>query len=82
MNDEHGPKKFNIFVNGQRKTWEEESITYVQLVNLAFPNSNSEMFTVQYSRGPQENPDGTLVSGQNVKVKSGMSFDVSRTDKS
>lgn len=77
-------KRFEIIVNARPKAWNEDTISYTQVVNLAFPppHTSTEIFTVQYSRGPKENPQGTLVEGQSVKVKSGMVFDVSRTDKS
>jgi hypothetical protein len=77
-------KKYEIFVNAKRKPWNEETISYSQVVDLAFPppHKPTEIFTVQYSRGPKENPQGTLVDGQSVNVKSGMVFDVTRTDKS
>ena len=80
--EDHG--KFEIIVNGKRRSWGEETISYSQIVDLAFPppHTATEIFTVQYSRGPKENPEGTLVLGQTVKVKSGMVFDVSRTDRS
>ena len=73
-----------IFVNGRRKPWEEEEIDYSQAVDLAYPppHKDTEEFTVQYSKGPDENRQGTLVAGQDVEVKSGMVFNVSRTDKS
>jgi hypothetical protein len=76
--------KFELIINGRKKSWNEESITYSQVVDLAYPppHTPTQYFTVQYSRGPKENPQGTLVQGQNVKVKSGMVFDVTRTDKS
>ena len=75
---------FNIFVNAQRKSWDAETISYSQVVDLAFPGQHgpNEIFTVQYSRGPKENREGTLVDEQKVKIKSGMVFDVTRTDKS
>ena len=73
-----------IFVNAKRKAWDQDSISYTQVVDLAYPppHSPTEIFTVQYSRGPKENPQGTLVSGRSVMVRSGMVFDVTRTDKS
>jgi hypothetical protein len=79
-----GHKKFEIIVNGRPKSWTEDTISYSQVVDLAFPppHKSTEIFTVQYSRGPKENPSGTLVEGQTVRVKSGMVFDVTRTDKS
>ncbi len=77
-------RKFEIIVNGKLRPWGEETISYSQVVDLAFPppHTATEIFTVQYSRGPKENPEGTLALGQTVKVKSGMVFDVSRTDRS
>ena len=82
-NEQH-PDRFNIFVNARRHSWEDETIDYSQVVDLAFPppHGPNEIFTVQYSRGPKENPEGTITDVQSVKVKSGMVFDVTRTDKS
>ena len=79
-----GEKKFEIIVNGKPKPWQEDAISYSQVVDLAFPppHKPTEVFTVQYSHGPKDKPQGTLVKGQTVNVKSGMIFDVTRTDKS
>jgi hypothetical protein len=77
-------KKYEIIVNATLKPWDEDKISYSQAVDLAFasPHKPTEIFTVQYSRGPKENRQGTLVQGQSVFVKGGMVFDVTRTDKS
>lgn len=82
-NEQHA-RQFNIIVNAKPKHWNDKTINYSQVVDLAFPppHTVTEIFTVQYSRGPKGNPQGTLVDGQSVEVKSGMVFDVSRTDKS
>jgi len=66
------PHGYKIIVNGTRKTWNEDMISYSQVVDLAFPppHKPTEIFTVQYSRGPKENRQGTLVDGQSVHVKS------------
>lgn len=81
---EDSKRKFEIIVNAKPKSWNEDTISYLQVVDLAFPppHTPTEVFTVQYSRGPEANRQGTLVEGQTVKVKSGMVFDVTRTDKS
>lgn len=81
--DEHA-HKFEIIVNAKPRPWHEETISYSQVVDLAFPppHKDTEIFTVQYSRGPEKNPQGMLVKGQKVEVKNGMVFDVTRTDKS
>ena len=77
-------RKFEIIVNGKPKAWHEHTISYSQVVDLAFPPPHklTEVFTVQYSHGPKENREGTLVEGQSAIIKSGMIFDVTRTDKS
>ncbi|CUR51347.1 conserved protein of unknown function [Nitrosotalea devaniterrae] len=74
--------KFQIFVNGQHKTWEKETISYTEVVNLAFPSHGAdEMFAVMYTHGPG-NSKGTLVDGQDANVINGMRFDVHRSNKS
>lgn len=82
--NEKGPDRFNLIINGRPNIWEQNKIGYLQVVDLAFPppHKETEFFTVQYSRGTKENPQGTLIEGQDVEVKSGMVFDVTRTDKS
>lgn len=76
--------EFKIIVNGSHKEWEKSKIGYIEVVDLAFtgPHGPNDVFTVQYSRGPKENPQGSIVEGQSVTVKSGMVFDVSPTTKS
>ena len=57
---------------------------YEAVVALAYPTApagENVEFTVMYQRG-EGNKDGTLVAGQSVKVKDGMVFDVTPTDKS
>lgn len=76
------PDKFQIFVNGQHKSWDKKTINYTEVVNLAFPSRNAnELFTVMYTHGPN-NSKGTLVDGQEVDVNNGMRFDVHQTGKS
>jgi len=62
-----------------------EDITFDQVVALAFPNpptGDGVQFTVQFTRGEGNKPTGTLVEGQSVKVKDGMEFDVTSTNRS
>lgn len=75
-----------IIVNGRQKTVpKNEEITFDAVVALAFPNPPSGdgvQFTVQYTRGDGNKPAGTLVEGQSVKVRNGMEFDVTPTNRS
>jgi hypothetical protein len=78
----HDPKPSHIIVNGRPREVDGESITYSQVVLLAFPGADLSqfLFEVQYT-GPHV-PDGTLVEGQSVQEENGMKFDVTKTNKS
>lgn len=79
-------KTVTIIVNGRAKTVpKDQAITFDQIVLLAFPNpptGDGVQFTVQYTRGHGHKPAGTLVEGQSIKVKDGMEFDVTPTNRS
>jgi hypothetical protein len=89
--DEHfhsGPaqsRKFTIIVNGQKKVVTTKTVTFDEIVKLAFPAPPAGaniLYTVSYEDGPRLNPQGSLKEGQTVKVKNGMIFNVTATDKS
>ena len=74
--------KFTFYVNAQKKEWHEETISYHQVINLAFPLATMPfpIFMVMYSRGTLENKEGLLDKwDEPVVVKNGMAFDVTRT---
>lgn len=78
-------RHLEIIVNGTPKEWKEKSISFEQVVVLAFGtynNSPNVCYTVTYSRGHHSKPEGSMVKGQEVKVKHRMIFNVSATDKS
>lgn len=79
-------KLVKIIVNGREKSWEKkDDISYDEVVHLAFdnpPTGDDVQITVQYTRGEGHKPSGTLVEGQSVKVKNGMVFDVTATNRS
>ncbi len=78
-------QKITLIVNGRPKPWAEKTITFEQVVVLAFgsydPNPN-KVYTVTYDKGPHENPHGTMDKGDKVCVKDKMIFNVTCTDKS
>lgn len=83
-NEGHG-HTVTIVINGQQKTVEKEELTCDEVVALAFnpvPTGENVMFTITYRRGHGDKPEGTLTEGETVKVKEGMIFDVTATDKS
>lgn len=73
-----------IVVNGRAVSTEQKDLSFVQVVKLAFPSGSGEntIYTITYRRGHGQKPEGTLVEGQSVKVKDGMIFNVTPTDKS
>src|SRR5687767_14905414 len=78
-------KTFTVIVNGEQKTVAAREITFEQLAELAFPNNpkgGNWLYTVTYRRGEGNKPEGTLVQGETVKLKEGMIFNVTATDRS
>jgi len=78
-------KEFWVVVNGQRREVHTARLTFDQVVALAFcpvPTGEGVQFSVQYTRGPEGKPSGTMVEGQSVDVKDGMEFDVTQTNRS
>jgi len=86
VSSKHEEKTVTIIVNGRAKTWPKNSeISFEEVVKLAFDNpqtGDGVQYTVQYTRGEGHKPSGTLVEGQSVKVKDGMEFDVTPTNRS
>ena len=85
-NEVHGQnKEYTIIVNTRKKIWKDKEISYDQVVALAFdspPTGDNVSFVITYRRGHGNKPEGTLVQDQIVKVKEGMTFDVSPNNKS
>jgi hypothetical protein len=89
--DEHfhsGPpekKEITIIVNGRKKEVDTRELSFDQVVALAFnpvPTGPNIMFTITYRHGPHVNPHGNLLEGGTVRIKDGMIFNVTQTDKS
>lgn len=79
------PKMVTIIINGTAKSVEKERLSFDEIVALAYetpPTGDGIQFTIQYTRGHSDKPKGTLVEGQSVKVKEGMEFDVTPTNRS
>lgn len=77
--------KITLIVNGRPKLWIEKTITFEQVVVLAFGNFDpnpAKIYTVTYDKGPHENSEGTMVKGGKVYVKDKMIFNATATDKS
>jgi hypothetical protein len=78
-------RHLTIIVNGREKTVDDRDLSYDKLLKLAFdpvPRGEFICFSVSYRRGRGNKPDGTLDEGESVKIKKGMIFNVTYTDKS
>jgi hypothetical protein len=85
--DEHfySQKAITIIVNAEEKEVTETRLSFEEVVKLAYPvppAGQNIIFTITYRKGPAHNPKGTLVAGESVKIKKGMIFDVTPTDRS
>jgi hypothetical protein len=81
----YSQKTFEIIVNGEQYFIIQKREDFDEVVKLAFPTpppGSAILYTVAYRKGPRVNPKGTMVAGQSVKLKDGMIFDVTATDKS
>ena len=82
----HGQdKQYTIIVNGRQKVVTKKELTFAEIIALAFdpiPTGPNIVFTVTYRRGEGNKPEGSLTEGEAVKVKEGMIFNVTATDKS
>lgn len=80
---QHAAKDIKIIVNGREKVVAAKTITYAELVVLAFGSIDPEtIYTVQFKHGPPSNPEGSMVVGDVVKLQCGMIFNVTPTRKS
>lgn len=78
-------KELTIIINGRKVVVTKREVSFEEIVTVAFgnlPTGPNIIFTVTYRRGEGNKPEGTLVAGETVKIKDGMIFNVTRTDRS
>lgn len=78
-------KVYTILVNAREKTWSEKEIDFNEVIILAFGSISQDpnvSYTVTYKKGENEKPEGIMVKGDEVKVKDGMRFNVTQTNRS
>lgn len=77
--------EFIIIVNGREKQWNQKTISFTQVVELAFGNyqeNPNTVYTVTYAKGPHQNSEGSMVKGDKVFVTNKMVFNATATNKS
>jgi len=78
-------KEINIIVNARPKTVTKKELSYDEIVALAFdnpPSGENVLFTITYRRGEDNQKEGSVGKGESVRIKEGMIFNVTPTDKS
>ena len=81
----YGDRVFTIIINTEDKEVTERTQSFDDLVLLAFnppPTGPNVGFTITYRKGPHANRRGSVVEGGSVRIKEGMIFDVTPTDRS
>lgn len=77
------PKEIKIIVNGREKIVTGKTISYDQVVRLAFDSVDPDtIYTVTFKKGHPSKPEGSMVDGDAVKLECGMIFNVTPTRKS
>lgn len=79
----HPVKEVTIYINTRKFTIGEKTLSYQELVNMAFPGdvpSPDKVYEITYSN--EHGPDGKVGVGGDVKVKEGMVFHVGLTNRS
>jgi hypothetical protein len=78
-------KEVTLIVNGRKKVVTQKELSFAEVIALAFdspPTGPNILFTVTYRKGEGNKPEGIMVEGETVKIKEGMIFNVTATDKS
>lgn len=78
------PASYTIRVNGDEKEWKKNVISFEEVLSLAFPSINHDRtaYTMKYSNGPRQNPNGSMDKGDIVYIKDKMIFNVTPTNRS
>jgi len=85
MENQKEHKEVTIIVNTREKTWNEKKISYEEVIILAFGSYSDDpniVYTVTFTKGEKPKHEGSLMKGESVKVKDGMIFNVTQTNKS
>ncbi|HPN04993.1 MAG: multiubiquitin domain-containing protein [Kiritimatiellae bacterium] len=89
MSNDHDEKKektVTIYIDGTAyEVPKKDDISYTEVVTLAdptFPQNPQNTYSVNYTHGHGNKPEGILAPGASVKVKEGMRFRVNKTGQS
>ena len=78
-------KQFFIYVRGRKHEFNNEKISFKEVVDLGYPNGKHGPdfeYDVSWKDGPKGEAEGILKEGEFVQVVDEMKFDVKFTDRS
>lgn len=76
-------KTVTIYINASAVAYSEKEIFFEKVVALAaLAAPDNPAYTVNYRKGEDRKPKGSLTAGESVHVKDGMIFDVTVTGRS
>ncbi len=78
-------KTVTIIVDGTQHQWSKDAISYPEVVTLEVPDYALHpeiIYSVKYTHGEGNKPEGILSPGASVKVKDEMVFSVQETGQS
>lgn len=73
IDEKKGPKPITIIVNGRPKEWNEKTISFKQVVVLAFgkyEENDQIVYTVTYLINERPKREGTMVAGKSEAKRS------------
>ena len=82
---EHHHKEITIIVNGEQKIESRPVLTFVEVLNLAFPPPRpapEKDYSITFKDAASIPHDGSLNLQAKVEIKDGTKFDVTPTNKS
>ena len=74
-----------VIVNAREKAWSNEKISFDDVVKLAYVEVSTNpnvIYTINYKRGVQSKPEGSMVKGEVIYARNKMIFNVTQTNKS
>ena len=79
------PREIKLIVNGTPHEWSKPDITYAEVVTLDvpdYPQHPDINYSVKYTKGPSNKPEGILSPGATVEVRNREEFSVWPTGQS
>lgn len=58
----------NIKLNSRDAMWAKDTMSYEDLLEVHGLKNSTAVYTVTYTRGPEENREGTLIKGKTITI--------------